>query len=115
MVQMFYYEHRGKCCKKIWRHNGDKLKVYLHVEESWAETAGQTYLTLCSSWWKSNRVVVCEVSGTKRRYGYGKVVDNCGKGTLWIRGQFHNKKTSNDPGPYFKVSTLWMVCCECTG
>ena len=27
MVQLFYYENRGKCCRKLWKHDGDKLKV----------------------------------------------------------------------------------------
>ncbi|TRY80316.1 hypothetical protein TCAL_11741 [Tigriopus californicus] len=112
MVQMFYYEHRGKCCKKIWSHNGDPLKVYLHVEESWAETAGQSYLTLRPSWWKSNRIIVSEVSGTKRRFGYGKMVDNCGKGTIWIRGHFHEKHPSKDSDPYFKLTLTSAISSE---
>lgn len=30
MVQMLYYENRGKCCKKLLRHNGypNKVRVY---------------------------------------------------------------------------------------
>jgi hypothetical protein len=27
MVQMFYYENRGKCCKKLLRYNGYPSKV----------------------------------------------------------------------------------------
>ena len=27
MVQLFYYENRGKSCKSIWKHMGDELKV----------------------------------------------------------------------------------------
>jgi hypothetical protein len=27
MVQMFYYENRGKCCKKLLRYNGFPSKV----------------------------------------------------------------------------------------
>ncbi len=27
MVQLFYYENRGKCCRKLWKHNGNTLKV----------------------------------------------------------------------------------------
>ncbi|KYN39026.1 hypothetical protein ALC56_06452 [Trachymyrmex septentrionalis] len=27
MVQMFYYENRGKCCKKLLRYNGYPNKV----------------------------------------------------------------------------------------
>lgn len=30
MVQMFYYENRGKCCKKLLRHNGYPSKVIIH-------------------------------------------------------------------------------------
>lgn len=29
MVQMFYYENRGKCCKKLLRYNGVSNKVCL--------------------------------------------------------------------------------------
>ena len=27
MVQLFYYENHGKCCKNLWKHDGKKLKV----------------------------------------------------------------------------------------
>ena len=27
MVQMFYYEQRGKCCRTLWKHHGRVLKV----------------------------------------------------------------------------------------
>ncbi|GLV35083.1 hypothetical protein CBL_09564 [Carabus blaptoides fortunei] len=29
MVQMFYYENRGKCCKKLLRHNGYPSKLVI--------------------------------------------------------------------------------------
>ncbi|KAH0948769.1 hypothetical protein HN011_004637 [Eciton burchellii] len=31
MVQMFYYENRGKCCKKLLRYNGYPNKVRRHA------------------------------------------------------------------------------------
>lgn len=31
MVQMFYYENRGKCCKKLLRYNGYPNKVRNHT------------------------------------------------------------------------------------
>jgi len=105
MVQMFYYEQRGKCCRTLWKHHGRVLKVYLHVEDSWAETAGQSYILVKRPRWRlrrsSNRVMVMEVSGTKRRYGSGHFIDNCGSGTLWIRGSFCDKEEKN---AYFKLS-----------
>lgn len=30
MVQMFYYENHGKCCKNLWKHDGKKLKVSIN-------------------------------------------------------------------------------------
>ena len=30
MVQMFYYENRGKCCKKLLKYNGYPNKVSMH-------------------------------------------------------------------------------------
>lgn len=30
MVQMFYYENRGKCCKKLLKYNGYPNKVRVH-------------------------------------------------------------------------------------
>jgi hypothetical protein len=46
------------------------LQVYLHVEDSWAETgAGQSYFLVSRPRWRwrrSNGVNVTEVSGTKR-------------------------------------------------
>ena len=46
------------------------FQVFLHVEDSWAETAGQSYLLVKRPRWRwkrgSNRVLVMEVSGTNR-------------------------------------------------
>ena len=30
IVQMFYYENHGKCCKNLWKHDGKKLKVSIN-------------------------------------------------------------------------------------
>lgn len=97
---MFYYENRGKCVRKLWKHEGKKLKVYLHAEESWAETASHSHWLVKSSWWRPKRLLIEEVMGTKRRHGQAKMIDN-GEGVLWIRGSF---KGDNLPNPYFKLT-----------
>ena len=50
MVQMFYYEQRGKCCRTLWKHHGRVLKV----SAGWA--GGQCTGRLCEV------TVVCEVT-----------------------------------------------------
>ncbi|KAH0564620.1 hypothetical protein KQX54_013163 [Cotesia glomerata] len=34
MVQMFYYENRGKCCRKLLRYNGYPNKIYSRGKEN---------------------------------------------------------------------------------
>ena len=43
------------------------FQVYLHAEESWAETASHSHWMVKSCWWRpKSRLVVEEVMGTKR-------------------------------------------------
>lgn len=64
MVQMFYYENRGKCCKKLLRYNGYPNKVLLFPEEGWARSASSSYWTLTPFWWSRSRCKVVEVAST---------------------------------------------------
>merc|ERR1711988_1264932 len=83
------------------------LQVYLHAEESWAETAAHSHWLVKSSWWRPKKLVVEEVMGTKRRSGLAKMIDN-GKGVLWIRGKFRDSL----PNPYFRLSLSSHVSSE---
>ena len=53
MVQMFYYENHGKCCKTLWKHDGKKLKVS-QIQIGYFEVAWLTYksrnLETSNSW-----------------------------------------------------------------
>ncbi|XP_046421165.1 uncharacterized protein [Neodiprion pinetum] len=102
MVQMFYYENRGKCCKKLLRYNGYPNKntgqflfqVLLFPEEGWARSASSSYWTLTPFWWSRSRCKVVEVAGTRRYSTQAKMVDT-GTGTLYIIGSF--KRMTTDP------------------
>lgn len=94
MVQMFYYENRGKCCKKLLRYNGYPNKVLLFPEEGWARSASSSYWTLTPFWWSRSRCKVVEVAGTRRYSTQAKMVDT-GTGTLYIMGSF--KRMTTDP------------------
>ena len=60
MVQLFYYENHGKCCKNLWKHDGKKLKVrklslFLNVMKTnldgwnWKSYGtGAWYFTVCN-------------------------------------------------------------------
>ncbi|XP_017299672.2 uncharacterized protein LOC103509413 [Diaphorina citri] len=98
MVQMFYYENKGRCCKKILRYNGYPNKVLLYPEEGWARSAASSYWTITPSWWSKSRCKVVEVAGTRRYKTTAKMLDN-GRGSLYIVGSF--KK--NIPEPDFKL------------
>ena len=43
---------------------------------------------------------------TCRRYGHGHFIDNCGSGTLWIRGSFRGDKREDgkNDDAFFKLS-----------
>ncbi|XP_011505924.1 PREDICTED: uncharacterized protein LOC105368587 [Ceratosolen solmsi marchali] len=95
MVQMFYYENRGKCCKKLLRYNGYPNKVLLFPEEGWARSASSSYWTLTPFWWSRSRCKVVEVAGTRRYSTQAKMVDT-GTGTLYIIGSFKRMTTDAD-------------------
>ncbi|KAL6260701.1 hypothetical protein P5V15_008224 [Pogonomyrmex californicus] len=67
MVQMFYYENRGKCCKKLLRYNGYPNKV---------------------------RQFAIAISPRHKYSTQAKMVDT-GTGTLYIIGSF--KRMTTDP------------------
>lgn len=47
MVQMFYYENRGKCCKKLLRYNGYPNKVrQLAIATSFRDMLSCVYLCI---------------------------------------------------------------------
>ncbi|XP_058795786.1 uncharacterized protein LOC131666834 isoform X1 [Phymastichus coffea] len=95
MVQMFYYENRGKCCRKLLRYNGYSNKVLLFPEEGWARSASSSYWTLTPFWWSRSRCKVVEVAGTRRYSTQAKMVDT-GTGTLYIIGSFKRMTTDAD-------------------
>ncbi|XP_066584698.1 uncharacterized protein [Prorops nasuta] len=95
MVQMFYYENHGKCCKKLLRYNGYPNKVLLFPEEGWARSASSSYWTLTPFWWSRSRCKVVEVAGTRRYSTQAKMVDT-GTGTLYIIGSFKRMTTDAD-------------------
>ncbi|XP_071652738.1 uncharacterized protein [Temnothorax longispinosus] len=108
MVQMFYYENHGKCCKKLLRYNGYPNKVLLFPEEGWARSASSSYWTLTPFWWSRSRCKVVEVAGTRRYSTQAKMVDT-GTGTLYIIGSF--KRMTTDPD--FKVWIYILKFIKC--
>ena len=98
MVQLFYYETRGKCCRKVFNYEGYPAKVLLFPYEGWAQPALLTYWTLKTYWWSRTRCKIVEVSGTKKRSTKGKMADK-GSGAMSISGKF--KDNSN---PDFRMT-----------
>ncbi|XP_041363512.1 uncharacterized protein LOC121379106 [Gigantopelta aegis] len=94
MVQLFYYETRGKCCRKVFRYEGYPAKVLLFPYEGWAQPALITYWILKTYWWSRTKCKVVEITGSKKNTTKGKMVDK-GNGTMMIQGRF--KQLPNQP------------------
>lgn len=103
MVQIFYYETRGKCFKKLLRHDGLPLKVLLFPYEGWAQPAVLSHWTLIkTSWWSKKRCKIVEVCGTRKYTTTAKMVDQ-GNGGLLLKGRF--KKNASAPDFRLRLST----------
>ena len=63
MVQLYYYENRGRCARKLLRHDGysggspgsSKTRVLLFPYEGWAQPAAATYWLIKTVWWSRSR------------------------------------------------------------
>ncbi|XP_046379233.1 uncharacterized protein LOC124275921 [Haliotis rubra] len=97
MVQLFYYETRGKCCRKVFNYEGYPTKVLLFPYEGWAQPALISYWTLKTYWWSRSKCKIVEVIGSKKSTTKGKMVDK-GNGTMMIQGKFKEQ-----PQPDFRM------------
>lgn len=97
MVQLFYYETRGKCCRKVFNYEGYPTKVLLFPYEGWAQPALITYWLLKTYWWSRSKCKIIEVNGNKKVTTKGKMSEK-GNGMLCITGKF--KEGAN---PDFKM------------
>ncbi|CAG7823885.1 unnamed protein product [Allacma fusca] len=93
MVELVYYELRGRSCRKILRRNGSPHKLLLFPEESWARSATTAYWLLSVSWWSRSRCRITEVSGSQKRSARAKIHE-IEDSTLCIIGSF---KTGAEP------------------
>jgi len=104
MVQLFYYENRGKCCRKLLNYDGYPSKIQLFPYEGWAHPASLSYWVLKTPWWSRRRCKIIEVCGTKKWSTKGKMSDS-GNGNMVITGKFkHHVGT-----PDFKLTLTTNV------
>lgn len=93
-MQLFYYETRGKSCRKLLKHEGVPTKIHLFPYEGWAQPALTTYWMLKTYWWSRSRVKLTEVVGTLKNEVKGKV--HCTKdGCIVILGKIKGKTNSD--------------------
>ena len=95
MVQLFYYENRGKACKKLLKYDGYPNKVLLYPYEGWAQPALMTYFVIKRLWWSRSTCRVVQVCGTNKSSTTGKMAEK-GSGHLYIKGKFKNEQSSPD-------------------
>nr|KAG5714691.1 hypothetical protein BaRGS_000179 [Batillaria attramentaria] len=98
MVQLFYYETRGKCCRKVFSYHGYPARVLLFPYEGWAQPALITYWLLKKTWWSRSSCKVIEVTGSRKLTAKAKMHDK-GNGTTVITGKFKG----HPPSPDFRM------------
>lgn len=91
MVQLFYYETRGRDFKKLISYEGMPFRVSLFPNEDvgWALNS---YWIVKIPWWRKSTAKILEVSGGHYRFAHAKVV-NKGHGNITIKGQFKNSNS----------------------
>lgn len=87
MVQLFYYESRGKCARRLLRHDGRTSRVLLFPYEGWAQPASLSYWLLKTRWWCRSRCQVVELCGNRKSTTVAKMADTGGSGVC-IVGKF---------------------------
>lgn len=117
MVQLFYYETRGKNFKKLISYEGIPFRVSLFPNEEVGSSLN-SYWIVKIPWWRKTTAKILEVSGGHYRYANAKVI-NEGNGNILIKGQFklENNKSKfkqlleyvNSPGKDEKLSSLPVV------
>ena len=105
MVQLFYYESRGKCCRKILAYDGYPTKVLLFPYEGWARPAALSYWILKTPWWSRKRCKIVEVVGSKKWSTKAKMSDH-GNGNMTVTGKFKNREMRD---PDFKLTLTTNV------
>ncbi|XP_070544209.1 uncharacterized protein [Ptychodera flava] len=91
MVQMFFYENRGGCCRKLITKIGCPTKILLYPYEGWAASAMHVYWTLKTKWWSRSRCKIIEVCAGKKRSTKARIYDD-GNGLMFITGYFKESK-----------------------
>ncbi|XP_060565573.1 uncharacterized protein LOC132724652 [Ruditapes philippinarum] len=94
MVQLYYYETRGKCCRKFFNHEGVPTKIHLFPYEGWAQPALSSYWMLKTYWWSRTRVKITEVTGSQRHEVKGKV-HYIRNGSVVISGKIKDSKNED--------------------
>jgi len=87
MVQLFYYENRGKCARRILRHDGRKCRVLLFPYEGWAQPASLSCWLLKTTWWCRSRCQVIELCGGRKLTTLATMIQT-GNGGLCVVGSF---------------------------
>ena len=94
MVQLFYYETRGKCCRKVFSYHGYPARVLLFPYEGWAQPALITYWLLKKSWWSRSTCKIIEITGSRKNTAKAKMQDK-GNGTTVITGRFKGHQVAS--------------------
>lgn len=89
MVQLFYYENRGKNFKKLMSYEGLPFKVNLYPHEELGSML-TSYWIIKIPWWRKTSAKILEVCGGHYRYASARVTD-LGGGMIMIKGKFKSQ------------------------
>ena len=98
MVQLFYYENRGKNCRKILNYQGRPSKIFLYPDESFVANGGKrSHWILKTTWWSANYCKIIEVvAGVRQRETRGHIYNHPTSGIMYIEGRFKDDREMPD-------------------
>ncbi|OQV14691.1 hypothetical protein BV898_11067 [Hypsibius exemplaris] len=115
MVQLFYYEQRGKNCRKILNYKNGRRpsKIFLYPDESYVKSGLNRHWILKTTWWSRNHCRIIEViAGVARRETKGRIFNHAPSGVMFIQGRFKAGDDDDGETPDFCMKLTSEISAE---
>ncbi|VDP69303.1 unnamed protein product [Echinostoma caproni] len=103
MVQLAFYEHRGRSCKQLLKENDGLISIELHATDSWPFPTSETrwilqFYSFCTRWC---RVTQISCGGLRKHTTFGRVKFVKPNAALIVTGCFDQDPAAQRNYPHF--------------